>query len=136
MIFTYREEVSFKHVDPAGIIFYPRYMEMVNSTIEAFFKDYVEYSFTQMIVNDGKGVPTVKLEVDFSAPSVMEDMLVFDLSIIHIGRSSADLMISCHCGGEERMSVRITIVFMDRKSRKSEAWPADIKQKLEVFSND
>ena len=31
-------EVGFRHCDPAGIVFYPRYAEMVNDTVEHWFK--------------------------------------------------------------------------------------------------
>lgn len=32
-------QIEFNHCDPAGIVFYPRYFEMVNSVIENFFAD-------------------------------------------------------------------------------------------------
>ena len=29
--------VRFQHCDPAGIVFYPRYLEMINQTVEEWF---------------------------------------------------------------------------------------------------
>ncbi|KAF5290196.1 hypothetical protein FQR65_LT20676 [Abscondita terminalis] len=31
-------EIGFRHCDPAGIVFYPRYAEMINDTVEHWFK--------------------------------------------------------------------------------------------------
>ena len=36
MSFTLTQKVLFKHCDPAGIVFYPRYFEMINDCVEAF----------------------------------------------------------------------------------------------------
>ena len=37
--FTYEEKVLFRHCDPAGIVFFPRYFEMINDCVEYFFAD-------------------------------------------------------------------------------------------------
>lgn len=36
MEFSYRQKVLFMHYDPAGIVFFPRYFEMMNDCVEAF----------------------------------------------------------------------------------------------------
>ena len=36
MGFEFRQTIGFKHCDPAGIVFYPRYFEMFNDCVEAF----------------------------------------------------------------------------------------------------
>ena len=33
--FTAEMTVAFRHCDPAGIVFYPRYFEMINDFVEA-----------------------------------------------------------------------------------------------------
>ena len=35
--FTFLQKVQFKHYDPAGIVFYPRFIEMINDAVEAMF---------------------------------------------------------------------------------------------------
>ena len=39
------QKVLFKHCDPAGIVFFPRYFEMMNDCVEAFFDKVVEWPF-------------------------------------------------------------------------------------------
>ena len=35
--FISQVEVRFRHCDPAGIVFYPRYFEMINDFVEEWF---------------------------------------------------------------------------------------------------
>ena len=47
MAFTYPHKVLFRHCDPAGIVFYPRYFEMMNDTVEAFFGTALDAPWTR-----------------------------------------------------------------------------------------
>ena len=38
-------QIEFNHCDPAGIVFYPRYFEMVNSVCENFFREVAGLSY-------------------------------------------------------------------------------------------
>ncbi|MBU9698933.1 hypothetical protein GU927_013865 [Rhodobacteraceae bacterium HSP-20] len=40
--------MEFNRCDPAGIVFYPRYFEMMNSVIENFFREALDYSFVRL----------------------------------------------------------------------------------------
>ena len=73
MVFTYPQNVLFKHCDPAGIVFYPRYFEMINDCVEAFFNDALATPFHRLIA--AGGVPTVRIENEFVAPSRHGDRL-------------------------------------------------------------
>ena len=42
------QTVRFQHCDPAGIVFYPRYYEMLNLTVERFFERQLGYSFNRL----------------------------------------------------------------------------------------
>ena len=48
--------------DPSGIVFYPRYFEMLNSVIENFFRDVARHPFEVMMLDD-TGVPTARVEM-------------------------------------------------------------------------
>ncbi len=66
----YRREIriEFNHCDPAGIVFFPRYFEMLNSQVENFFRDVLDYPFEKMMFGDGHAVPTVHFEIAFAIP--------------------------------------------------------------------
>ena len=54
--FSFPQSILFKHCDPAGIGFYPRYVEIINDAVEALFGDFLGWTFAE-IVKTG-GVPT------------------------------------------------------------------------------
>jgi 4-hydroxybenzoyl-CoA thioesterase len=49
MAFVMNQKVLFKHCDPAGVVFYPRYFEMINDCVEALFDDIGTTSLNQSV---------------------------------------------------------------------------------------
>ncbi|SPH18402.1 1,4-dihydroxy-2-naphthoyl-CoA hydrolase [Defluviimonas aquaemixtae] len=125
MSFSRDFTVQFGHCDPAGIIFFPRYFEMLNATVEAFFAEALNYSFTRIHIDEGCGVPTAHLDVDFRAPSRLADILTFTLNVVRIGGSSASFETRVTCGEELRMTVRQVIVWTGPGLRPAR-WPAGL----------
>lgn len=127
MTFMTNKRVRFAHVDAAGIVFYPRYFEMFNSAVEDYFAQVVGVDFAAMHAGRRIGVPTVKLEAEFLAPSRLGDVLDFRMGFDRVGGSSADLLAEVDCAGERRMRVRAVLVCMNLDTARSCPWPADMR---------
>jgi len=127
--FIYPQKILFRHCDPAGIVFYPRYFEMINDTVEAFFDQQLAFPFSAM--HQTSGVPTVQIETTFTAPSRLGDDLEITLTCNKLGRTSLGLSYDARSAGEQRFTARSTLVFIDRNG-KSQPWPSDIHAKLET----
>tara|TARA_B100000780_G_scaffold72530_1_gene48600 strand:+ start:1969 stop:2307 length:339 start_codon:yes stop_codon:yes gene_type:complete len=67
--FEFKHPVLFQHCDPAGMVFYPRYFEMVNACVETWFADKLLVSFKRLHLELGLSVPTVSTQTNFCAPS-------------------------------------------------------------------
>jgi 4-hydroxybenzoyl-CoA thioesterase len=130
MSYTTQALVRFAHVDAAGIVFYPRYFEMVNAALEDFFADVVGVDFQALHIGRGLGVPTVKLDSEFHAPSRLGDRLDIGVAVERVGDSSATLRFTVTCDGTTRLVVRSVIVCMDLGSARSAPWPGDIRERL------
>ncbi|MCE8005597.1 thioesterase family protein [Aestuariivita sp.] len=133
MAFIYRQKVKFKHCDPAGIVFYPRYFEMTNDTVEAFFEEVLGFSFAQ--VQAENGVPTAQIEATFAAPSRLGDDLEITLDIQRVGRSSLTVGYACHCADELRFRAQSTLVLTDRAGT-STPWPDALREILQSLVTD
>ena len=120
--------VEFNHCDPAGIVFYPRYFEMTNSGCENFYRDVVGYGYDAMMA-DGIGVPTVRIETDFRAPSRLGDLIDWTLAVERVGASSATFLLTARAGGETRLTARLTLVWLAPDHRPSR-WPDRIRAAL------
>lgn len=121
------QEVRFRHCDPAGIVFYPRYFDMINDVVEAFFEAVLGYSFVDM--HPEHGVPTVKLDVEFKRASRHGDRLLFCLEPKNVGKASLDLHVRAVCDAQTRFIADITLVHIE-KPIKSKPWPDSVRHKL------
>lgn len=130
MPYLTRRKVRFQHCDPAAIVFYPRYFEMINSVVEDYFAEVVEMDFRAMHAEHHVGVPTVSLETQFHAPSRLGDELEFSLEVAALGTTSLSLQVRAHCRGEARLSCQTTLVFVDMQSGRPIAWPDAMRQRF------
>lgn len=103
--------IRFQHCDPAGIVFYPRYYEMLNAVVEDWFDEALGLSFRRMHLEQGVGVPAVTIETRFLRPSRLGDRVTFTLSVRDLGRSSIHLDQVAACGGEVRMTAALTLAY-------------------------
>ncbi|MFV0387088.1 acyl-CoA thioesterase [Paracoccus sp. (in: a-proteobacteria)] len=132
MLYHRKVQVEFNHCDPAGIVFYPRYFEMTNSVVENFFAEAMGYPFRRMHLEESTGVPTVRIEAEFQAPSRLGDILDFTLRIDRIGTSSAALLLRAEGDGQQRLQVVLTIVWVG-PGGKALPWPQEIREKMTAF---
>lgn len=123
MVFNFPQKVLFRHCDPAGIVFYPRYFEMINDCVEAFF---AELGFPFEDLHRHAGVPTAQIETRFTAPSRHGDELLLTLAVVRVGRSSLGLEIDAAAGDERRFTCASTLVFINETGCAT-SWPTDLK---------
>ena len=129
-IFETTQKVGFQHCDPAGIVFYPRYFEMFNATIEEWFEKRVGISFYDIHMVRGEVVPTVHAEVDFKAPSRLGETLTLVLTLVKIGISSITFNISVEHGDTVRVRAELVLVYAKSALEKSDGWPDDLRAAL------
>jgi 4-hydroxybenzoyl-CoA thioesterase len=134
MAYTHLQKIRFKHCDPAGIVFYRRFFEMINDCVEAFFEEGLHYPFGPM--HPQNGVPTVQIEAQFTAPSRLGDVIEIMLSVRKVGRTSLDLSFVATGGAEKRYVASSTLVHVGQGGR-SVAWPEGVKKVLQAhFEGD
>jgi len=131
--FLYPQKVMFKHCDPAGIVFYPRYFEMINDCVEAFFEDVLALPFSAL--HKTGGVPTAEITTRFTAPSRLGDILSIRLDVTKLGRSSVGVQIQAECGEQTRFYANSTLVFVNELGKPT-SWPAPVREKLEKCLKD
>lgn len=122
MAFEFPVTVRFQHCDAAGIVFYPRYFEMLNTCVETWFEQCIDVSYANMHIERKQGVPTVHIDSNFHKASRLEDRLTFHLDISKLGSKSLDLAICIKCADELRASFNITLVFVDLETMQSIPW--------------
>jgi 4-hydroxybenzoyl-CoA thioesterase len=137
MQFIKQEKVRFQHIDYAGIVFYPRFLEMLNGLVEDWFEEALDRPFSKM--HETNGIPTVDLKVQFKNAARLGEILTKKLWVKELKNSSI------LCGFEfvnETNTVvlegEVTLVNVafnpERNGIKSETFTEEMKHKISVFS--
>lgn len=128
--FTARHRLRFAHCDPAGIAYYPRYLELCDAVIEEWTEQIVGVPRRRLHFELRWGLPTVDLRARFVSASRLGDWLDFSLVTRALGRSSIQLAIDATCAGEHRFAVEYDQVLIDMTEMKSIPWPDDWRERI------
>ena len=131
-VFTVERRVRFADCDAAGIVFFPRYFEMLNGVVEDWFFEELGVSFRELHMNRGVSVPTAAIDARFIAPSRLEDELTAALTVTRLGGASCSLRHQIHAGDQLRFEATQTLVFVG-SSLKPEPWPDELRAGIAPF---
>lgn len=135
--FVKKSKIRFGHCDSAGIVFYPRYFEMLNDLVEDWFTDELNYPFDKMHLNNG--VPTVDLKVNFNLPGKLGEDIIKILWVNKIGNSSLNYgfkFVKNDTVLIEGTATLVHVIINKNEGIKSEKWPAEIAKNIRRFLAD
>lgn len=134
--FIKTEKIRFKHVDYAGIVFYPRFLEMLNDLVEDWFEEALDRPFSK--IHETNGIPTVDLKVQFKKAARIGEILTKSLWVKNLGGASVA------CGfkfedetGKTCLEGEVTLVnvaFKENKETiKAEPFSEEMKAKISNY---
>lgn len=134
--FIKQEKIRFQHIDYAGIVFYPRFLEMLNGLVEDWFEEALDRPFSKM--HETNGIPTVDLKIQFKNAARLGEVLTKKLWVKELKNSSI------LCGflfeneqGKMVLEGEVTLVNVviaeDRHSIKAEPFNEEMKQKIKNY---
>jgi len=130
-----QELVRFGHCDPAGIVFYPRYFEMLNACVEDWFTLGLGVDYAELLGPRRVGMPTVQLNTEFKRVSRMGELLTQTITIVKLGRSSLtlDVRFSGSDGDDddERVAFQQVLVCTSLATHRPIPFPDDLRAALE-----
>jgi 4-hydroxybenzoyl-CoA thioesterase len=138
MPFRATRQVRFSDCDPAGIVFFPQYLVMLNGVVEQWFDEALGIRYATLIGARRTGLPTVRLEVDFSAVSRHGDALFLQLEVEKLGRSSLSLrheVRAADAGDELRLRARQVLVCTSLASHRAQALPDDVRAAIQALES-
>ncbi|RDI14329.1 acyl-CoA thioesterase [Flavobacterium sp. AG291] len=134
--FIKKEKVRFQHVDYAGIVFYPRFLEMLNCLVEDFYEEALNMPFKN--IHKTGGIPTVDLKVKFKKAARLGDELTKYFWIKNLGGSSMNCGFKFeHEDGSVCLEGEVTLVKVDflndRGDIKSSPFTEEMRGILEKY---
>lgn len=122
--------IRFGHCDPAGIVFFPQYLVMLNGLLEDWFTDDLGISYADLLGPRRVGTPTVRLECDFKAVSRPGDEVLLGLRVHRLGQRSLTLDFVCRAGAEIRFTAHQVLVFTSLDTHQSIPIPDDVRRAI------
>lgn len=136
--FVRSRRIRFSDCDPAGIVFYPQYFVMFNDLVEEWVDDALGIGgHRELVVGRGIGLPTVHIEVDFTAVSRLGDAVQLVLEVERVGHRSLGLKLQCTGDGapdDVRMAMRQVVVTTSLRDHRAVPIPADLRSAIERFA--
>jgi len=136
VVFERQELVRFGHCDPAGIVFYPRYFEMLNALVEDWFTEGLGVDYAQLLGPRRIGMPSVRLLADFKRVSRMGDRLCQRIRITRLGRTSLALAIAFEGPDGLRVAFEQVLVCTSLETHRPTPFPDDLRAALERAAGD
>lgn len=131
--FSVQRKIRFSHCDPAGIVYYPNFFDMINSAVEDWFGDAIGLPFQTMHLERRLGFPIVDTRCQFVRPCHLGDMLDIDLSIARLGRSSIAFDIRGRVGGEEKFHADHKVALVSLDTFRSMPIPDDLRGRMQPY---
>lgn len=124
--------IRFADVDPAGIVYFPRYFHFCHVGMEEYFASVVGVPYPELIARHGLGLPAVKSEAEHRLPLRYGDAVEHEVEVTRVGSSSVEWRHRFRPAGGEAVATecRIVTVLVEMSGFRKVALPDWLKERL------
>ncbi len=133
MSFTTVIQVRFGHVDPAGIVYFPRIYDYLHDVFEELWEQHVGERYYRILCDQKVGFPLVHSEVDFRAPLRFGDRPIVRVTCFRLGRSSLGLRYVFEIDGKVCVEAKQTTACVELTTMKSFPMPDAWRKRFEAI---
>ena len=133
MTFSRERLIRFSHCDPAGIVYFVNFFDMVGGVVEDWFREAIGLPFQEMHLERRIGFPIVSTGCEFFRPAHLGDTLRLELAIAKLGRSSIEFVIRGAVAGEEKFRARHKVAMVSLESFRALPIPGDMRAKMAAY---
>ncbi|MAF67649.1 MAG: hypothetical protein CMJ84_18590 [Planctomycetes bacterium] len=124
-------QVRFGHVDPAGIVYFPRIYDYIHDVFEQVWEEHVGERYYDLLLEQKIAFPLVKADVDFRSPLRFGEVPSVLVTAFHLGRSSLGLRYVFKIGERVCVDARMTTVCVEADGMKSQEMPDAFRRRFE-----
>lgn len=132
-VYTTDLKIRFADCDPAGVFYYPRFVERLQQVIELWFENGLGIDFYELHLVKDWGIPTVELTCKFMKPTRLGEVLTFTLWLEKIGRTSFIIRQRAVCGDELRATARMVSVMRSFNQPDNLEIPPELRAGMERY---
>ncbi len=135
-VWTTDIRIRFSHCDPAGIVYFARYFDLMNGVVEDWFSGALGLDYAEFIGPRRVGLGYASCQADFAAPGFMGDHITFAVLVDRIGGASLTLRILAYRGQDPVLSAGLTIVTTSLVEHRAIPIPGDLRSAIERYQGD
>lgn len=132
-IFAHEVQVHTADCDPAGIVFYPQFLVMMDGTKDNWFARGLGSSRLDLLDKRRLTVAPQSVRCAFSLPVRMGEVLKFELSVLKIDDASVRIRTVGRRHTVEHVSITQTFSFVSRDTGRVVPVPADLRARIEEY---
>ena len=125
--------IRFSHCDPAGIVYFVHFFDMVSAVVEDWYREALGVPLQEMLASRRVGFPVVNTSCEFSRPAHLGDTLRLELAIAKLGHSSIEFAIRGVVGPEEKFRARHKVALVSLDSFRAQPIPPDLRAKMQPY---
>lgn len=131
--FSHVLRVRWSEVDRQDVVFNPNYFVYFDIAVAEYWRA-IGYAYPQALVDrHGCDIYAVKATADFKGSATYEDLIDVRCRVARIGRTSMVLAFGIWKDDTLLTTGELVYVNADLKTRKSTAWPDDIKEAILAY---
>jgi 4-hydroxybenzoyl-CoA thioesterase len=131
--FSRERLIRFSHCDPAGIVYFVNFFDMVGGVVEDWFREAVGLPFQEMHLERRVGFPIVNTGCEFFRPAHLGDTLVLELAIARLGRSSIEFRVRGSVQDNEKFRARHKVALVSLDSFRPLAIPDEMRARMTPY---
>ena len=105
---TYK--VRFGDSDPAGVMYFPRFLEVFHEVFEDWFDDDLRMPYRWVLEDTRIGFPTVHTECDYRKPFRFGQTMEVELAVVRVGDKSFECRYRGRLAGDPEVRIEATVV--------------------------
>ncbi len=125
--------VRFSHCDPASIVYFAAYFDIINGVVEDWFTEALGLPYYQLIGERRLGLGYAHSSADFLRPGRMGEVHDYAVAVERVGTKSLPLRIGASHEGREVLKARMVIVATDIDSGRSIPLPDDVRAAVAAY---
>ena len=125
--------VRFSHCDPAGIVYFPRYFDLLNGVVEDWFGECLGLDYHDLIGRRRVGLGYASAGAEFRQPGFMGDRLDCAVVVERLGRSSLRLRLPVLRQDAPVLVARLAMVATSLDTHRSIPLPDDVRAAVERY---
>jgi 4-hydroxybenzoyl-CoA thioesterase len=110
MSFCKTVKVRFSDTDPAGVMYFPRFLDRFHGVFEDWFDEQLGMPYHWVLEETAIGFPTVHTECDYRKPCRFGELLEIELSVVRVGGRSFTCTYKVRAQGAREVRVQASLV--------------------------